>query len=158
LANRKEGEMECNNDKDLSKMPVAYKFKVISDQFAAKLNYRREQDDITFSQMAILIYLSKNIDHDVSLKELSEAVHVKHPTAIGLIKRLEEKGMVLNVVSEVNRKFRVISITDKGKDYLEFTRKRHDDMNKFLLSPLDPTQQQQLSKMLDLILENIDSF
>ncbi|MCR4902471.1 MAG: MarR family transcriptional regulator [Butyrivibrio sp.] len=150
--------MECKDNKDPSNMPIAFKLKVISENFASKLNNKLVEDGLTFSQMAILIFLLENSDHDISLKEVSEAAHIKHPTAIGLIKRLEEKGMVSSCVSEVNRKFRIITITDKGKEYLELSKKRHDEMDKALLRPLNETQQSQLSEMLDLILENMNSF
>jgi len=150
--------MECNNENELDKVPVAFKFKVITDQFAAKLNSRLEQDDLTFSQLAIISFLSRNTDHNVSLKELCSACHIKHPTAIGLIKRLEDKGMVKSSVNEANRKFRIIEITDKGKDYFEFCGKRHDKMNDALLSPLTDKQQKELGEMLDLLIENMNSF
>ena len=149
--------MECKDDRNPKKIAVSFKFKVIIDQFASKLNNQQQQDDITFSQMAIIGYLAHCTDHDVTLKELSQACHIKHPTAIGLINRLEDKGMVVSSVNEANRKYRIISITDKGLDYFEFSKKRLDNMNSALLSPLSEEEQKMLSEMLDRIIENMAS-
>ncbi len=149
--------MKCKDEKNPDQMPVSFKCKVIADQFASKLNYQQQQEGITFSQMAIIGYLADNTDHNVTLKELSLACHIKHPTAIGLIKRLEDKGLVTSSVSENNRKYRIISITDKGLDYFDFSKKRLESMDSALISPLNEDEQKVLNEMLDRIIENMAS-
>ena len=50
---------------------------------------------MTFSQMILVSYLWENREKKITQKDISEALHIKHPTTIGLLKRLEEKEMNL---------------------------------------------------------------
>lgn len=61
------------------------------------------------------MYLSHVTDHEVSQKEISEVLNIKHTSVIGLLERLEEKGLIERSVKPENKRYRVITLTEKGK-------------------------------------------
>ena len=99
--------------RDKEHEPLGFKFKLIHEGFANMLNKQLRDEDMTFSQMILVSYLWENKDKKITQKDISQALQIKHPTTIGLLKRLEDKEMVKVVVDPDNRKYRNVAITSK---------------------------------------------
>ena len=90
--------------------PLAFQIKMLDEKMTSIWNAELSAYGLTFSQFPVLIYLVKNQDHKVTQKELCEAVHVKHPTMIGLLDRLEELTGVDfsgHIIADLERKVRL---------------------------------------------------
>ncbi len=146
----------CKREK--GKEPLGFKIKMINEKFIQNLNKELKEKDMTFSQMGILWYLEHNMDHKVTQKELSMALQVKHPTTIGLLKRLEEKEMVQIEVDEDNHKYRNISITEKALDFLKTSKRHRDEMDNMLTVGMTVEEINLFRELLDKALDNLKDY
>ncbi len=140
---------------DRDSQPLGYKFKLINDKFTKYRNETLKKDDLTFSQSKILFYLLWHQDEKVTQKDLCEAVHVKHPTMIGLLNRLEEKEMIVRNVDPENKRCRIISMTDKASAFLEKNKERHEDRDRMLVRGMSDEEIRTLRRLLDIVYQNM---
>ena len=136
---------------------TSFKFKLIHESFANMFNRQLREDDMTFSQLMVISILWERRDQKVTQKDISEALHIKHPTTIGLLKRLEEKEMVKIVVDPENRKYRNIAITDKGEKFIEMNKERRNKMNAILVDGMNEQEVEMLRSLLDRVIDNMAS-
>ena len=136
--------------------PLGYKFKLINDKFTSHNNEGLKKDGLTFSQIALLLYLEKNRDHRVTQKELCEGLHVKHPTMIGLISRMEEKELLKQTIDPVNRRYRNIVMTEKSEAILQRMRQNHEDTNRILTRGFSEVEVAALNALLTRIYKNME--
>ena len=101
---------------DIQEEPLGYKLKKVNKLFEQQINDVMKKSDMTFSQIAVLHYLLISEDHEVTLKELGEALQITHPTCIGLVRRLQEKELVNSVVNPGNKRFRNVVATDQARE------------------------------------------
>lgn len=139
----------------LDEEPIMFKFKKINEVFRADMNNMLKENDLTCSQFEIIKYLKHNTDHLVSQKELSLVMHVKHSTTAGLVKRLEEKGLVEVRINEDNRKYNDIVLTPKAKTSLKSSEKGHIRMADKVLNDFNKEETAQVRAYLDRIYKNI---
>ncbi len=142
--------------RDKEHEPLSFKFKLIHEAFANMLNRQLSKEDMTFSQLIVISYLWENRDKKVTQKDISDALHIKHPTTIGLLKRLEEKEMVKVVVDPDNRKYRNIAITEKSEEFMQknWQRKHNTDQN--LVNGMTEEEILQLRHLLDKVIDNMN--
>ncbi len=144
---------KCFPDRD--REPISFKFKLIHEMFAADINRQLKDDDLTFSQLLVLSYLQHNTSDKVTQKDLSQALHIKHPTTIGLLKRLEEKEMLEVVVDSDNRKYRNIILTPKGEQLMEANKKRRTFLDRTLVKGMTDEEKKELRRLLDKVYDNM---
>ena len=112
---------------------------------------------MTFSQLMLISYLDEHKEQKVTQKDISEALHIKHPTTIGLLKRLEEKEMITNVTDPDNRRCRNVTLTDKGMDFVITRRERRKHTDDYLVSGMTEDEIRQLRLLLDRVIDNMQS-
>ncbi len=152
--------MNCEDDprkifRDREHEPTIFKFRLINESFAAIINRQLRDEDMTFSQLMLISYVWENRNNKVTQKDISKALHIKHPTTIGLLKRLEEKEMLKVIVDPDNKKYRNIVLTPKGEQFVERNkeRKRYTDQN--LTDGMTEEEIQTLRKLLDKVIDNM---
>ena len=152
--------MNCEDDprkifRDRENEPTSFKFRLIHETFAAIINRQLKVEDMTFSQLILITYVWENRNNKVTQKDISKALHIKHPTTIGLLKRLEEKEMLTVIVDPDNKKYRNIVLTPKGEQFVERNkeRKRYTDQN--LTDGMTEEEIQTLRKLLDKVIDNM---
>ena len=85
--------------------------KKLDKVFKQNFNQELERVGLTFSQMRVLRFKMK-----ITQKDISNELDIQHSTTIGLLKRMQEKGLVRVVVDEDNRRCRNIFLTKKAED------------------------------------------
>lgn len=95
--------------------PLAIQFKRIDRHFASIINAWLRKDGITYSQLVLLHYLERMPDGQATQKEIGEALHITHPTCIGLIRRLSCKKLVEAARDPMNRRFRVVRLRKEAR-------------------------------------------
>lgn len=135
--------------------PLGIKIKLINEKIKQHLNDRLKDNNLTLSQFMVLKYLKQHDKEKVSQKELAEAVQVTHPTMIGLIDRLEEKGMVSRQVDGNDRRYRYIRLTDMGRQYLNQSKQDAEAMDSALVRNFTQEEVAVLKSLLDKVYENI---
>lgn len=144
--------------RDPSKEPLGHKFKHIQEKIIKHLNEQLSKDDITFSQMSALLYLYFNNQHPVSMKELSFALQIKHPTAVGLINRLEDKQMVRRYQNPDDNRSSFLKLTDKSRELLARNKEYHDHMDEDLIKGFSKEEIFKLREYLDRVYENMKDY
>jgi MarR family multiple gene transcriptional regulator MgrA len=143
--------------RDREHEPVGFKFKLIHEAFVAMFNRQLKEDDITFSQLMVISYLDEHSNQKVTQKDISDALHIKHPTTIGLLKRLEEKEMITNITDPDNRRCRNVTLTEKGIAFVEKRRERRKNTDDYLVSGMTEDEIRQLRLLLDRVIDNMQS-
>jgi len=77
-------------------------------------------NEITFEQMGILYFLSRNMGKkDMIQQDIAELMDKNKSAVLRSIDILEQKGFVKRIPAAGDRRKNVISITDEGKDVIE---------------------------------------
>ncbi len=90
--------------------------KKLDKVFKQNFNQELERVGLTFSQMRVLRFLEGNPNTKITQKDISKGLDIQHSTTIGLLKRMQEKGLVTVVVDEDNRRCRNIFLTSKAEE------------------------------------------
>ena len=99
----------CNVD-------IGFKIKKINDSLQKKADKSMEEMDLTFSQHHVLVYLIHCENSKTSLKSVEKKFKVSQATMAGIVKRLEEKGMLDSYTLENDKRIKMIRLTEKGKN------------------------------------------
>lgn len=90
--------------------------KKLDKVFKQNFNQELERVGLTFSQMRVLRFIEDNPKMKITQKDISKELDIQHSTTIGLLKRMQEKGLVTVVVDEDNRRCRNIFLTSKAEE------------------------------------------
>ena len=90
--------------------------KKLDKVFKQNFNQELERVGLTFSQMRVLRFLEGNPNTKITQKDISKGLDIQHSTTRGLLKRMQEKGLVTVVVDEDNRRCRNIFLTSKAEE------------------------------------------
>lgn len=102
--------------------------------------------DITLQQMSLLKRLKKS---DYLLPhEIADFLHCDRPTASVIIKNLERKGYVNRAKDEGNAKYRRISISKEGNDYLDAIDASLEPLGVSPFDVLSPEENETLYRLL----------
>lgn len=136
--------------------PLGLKFRLIHEKFKLLSNLEMAQYDITYSQMWVLWYLLTHGNHQVRQKDLCEAANVKHPTMVGLIQRLEAKGLVALESDPEDRRQTIVRVTDKAQEIMDQQRAEHDARDLSLVDGMSADEIQQLNTLLEKVHTNLE--
>ena len=82
-----------------------------------------ESSGLPFSRVRILMRLSRK---PMSVKQIAAAATVDAPAATVAVNDLEERGLVVRQVDPNNRRCKVVSLTDAGRDTVDAIQAVHD--------------------------------
>ena len=136
-------------------MPVGFMFKQINTIYEKDFNQLLRTIGITSSQCAVLDYLFRSSEEVVNQRDIEKALSLRNPTVTGLLKRLDEKGYILSVPSDRDKRCKNIYLTEKAYDIqrrMEADRKKID---KKLTLGMNKKEKAALEKMLERVLYNI---
>lgn len=71
---------------------------------------------ITGPQLVCLLAIAENCP--VTLSELAQTIYLSPSTVVGIVDRLEREGFVVRERSKVDRRVVLITITDKGREFV----------------------------------------
>lgn len=103
-----------------------------------------ERTGLPFSRIRILSRLSRR---PMSVKEIAQAATIDAPAATVAINDLESRGLVVRETDPANRRCKVVSLTDAGRDMVH-TIDTTDDPAPDVLSGLDISVLTQLRALL----------
>ncbi|KMZ55206.1 MarR family winged helix-turn-helix transcriptional regulator [Dorea sp. D27] len=137
------------------RLPIGFVFKQINNVYEKEFNNLLRTLGITASQCAVLDYLFSSRKEEVNQRDIEKALSLKNPTVTGLLKRLDEKGFILIVPSNKDKRCKVVYLTEKAYDIqrrMEADRKKID---KKLTIGMTKKEIEALQKMLGKVLYNI---
>ena len=137
------------------RLPVGFVFKQINNVYEKEFNNLLRTLGITASQCAVLDYLFSSRKEEVNQRDIEKALSLKNPTVTGILKRLDEKGFILIVPSNRDKRCKIVYLTEKAYDIqrrMEADRKKID---KKLTIGMTKKEKEALQKMLGKVLYNI---
>ncbi|MFB1294876.1 MarR family winged helix-turn-helix transcriptional regulator [Mycobacterium sp. pW049] len=82
-----------------------------------------DRTGLPFSRIRILMRLSRR---SMTVKQIAEAATVDAPAATVAVNDLEDRGLVVRQVDPTNRRCKVVSLTDAGRDTVAAIDSVHD--------------------------------
>ena len=99
-------------------MPFGLKIAIINRAFRKKLDEKASTLDLTAVQLRVLGSVSRLEaagETEIHQNDLEQIEHVTHPAMTKLLQRLESKGFIMCVPSEIDRRYKKITCTEKSK-------------------------------------------
>lgn len=130
-------------------------FKMINIQFIAHADAALRPLGLTCAQSDVLQFLADRSGEETTVQDIGQHFCLKHPTVIGFIRRLEDKGFVTTSVSERDRRCRVIRLTDKFSEVERVLQDIRSRMDARAAHGFSPEEMAQLQQYLARIYRNI---
>lgn len=130
---------------------LGFKIKKINDMLEKGYNHRLQEQDLTFSQHHVLVYLKHQEDQTARLKELEKHFNVAQPTMAGIVVRLESKGLVRSSVLPDDRRVKVVTLTESGSELLHESFLSMKKGEQMLVSKLSNEEAEELGRLLDIL-------
>ena len=137
------------------RLPVGFMFKQINNIYEKEFNNLLRGIGITSSQCAVLDYLLGSSKEFVNQKDIEKALSLKNPTVTGILKRLDEKGFILAVPSNQDKRYKNIYPTEKAYDIQKKMDNYRKKIDRRLTIGMSKKEIAALEKMLDRVLYNI---
>ena len=140
-------------------MPFGLKIAIINRAFRKKLDEKAETLGLTSVQLRVLGSISRLEaagQTEIHQNDLERLEHVTHPAMTKLLQRLEAKGFVQCVPSEKDRRYKKISCTEQSTGIHNMILQQDEEVFSDLCRNLTQDQRQELERLADLILGNIE--
>lgn len=133
------------------KNEIGFYLKKINDFLLTSANAHLKELDLTFSQFHMLMYILHGKNSAVLQKDIERHFALKHPTVVGLLKRMEKKGLISIEVNPDDRRGNRVTALPKGKSVGEEMMKGRDYMDGFITRNLTAQQKRDLKELLKII-------
>ena len=120
-------------------------------------NQRMQQRDITSSQSDVIRYILRHRDQPVSAGDLMKQLSLSPSTMAGLLKRLENKSLIIRKTDEKDARKIIIMPTEEGlalEDYLKETAAQTEEI---LLRGMTRAEQDEFYRLLRIALQNANA-
>lgn len=127
----------------------------ISDVLEKRAELLLTKVGLTLSQMMVIESFLHSKDGYQTVQDIQNALHVAQPTASGLVKRMEKKGLLKRIDSKDKRE-KVITLTEEGHAAITNARKGMISTESILLASLSEEESKQFHSLLDKVWNSLD--
>ena len=141
-------------------MPFGLKIAIINRAFRKKLDEKAGTMGLTAVQLRVLGSVSRLEaagQTEIHQNDLERIEHVTHPAMTKLLQRLESKGFIRCVPSDIDRRYKKIICTEQSRGIHQMILAQDEEVLSELCSNFTQEQKQTLLQMADMLLKNIDS-
>ncbi|HUM83221.1 MAG TPA: MarR family transcriptional regulator [Lachnospiraceae bacterium] len=136
---------------------VGILFKQINDILEKNANNDLRKSNLTLSQVRFLTCLYESEEGRVAFKDLEKKFSIAQPTAVGIISRMEKKGLVEVLQSREDTRAKDAALSSEGRKVIEEGRQHREWMEETLLSGLNGEEKSELRRLLVKVLESLKS-
>ena len=137
--------------------PIGFIIKLINDSIVAQVNLFLKPYEVTLRQLRILGYLHDNKDKLVTQKELEVELQVSHPTVVGLLKRLEKKGLIQTFLNPNKKTMKIVTLIEYEAELFKNINKEKEKFENKLLTGFTDAEKVQLEEFLIRLHRNVNS-
>ena len=137
------------------KNDIMHLIRKISFRMKNGMDASLKENDLTFTQMLVLRYIS-HADGEVSQKKIQEYLNVSHPTVVGLVKRLENHGFVECQTDEKDKRNKIVFLTQKARDFGKTMEENRKKAEKTAYGNFSREEVNELTRLLNKLYENIN--
>lgn len=131
--------------------------KRLNDILGRCANEELRADDMTSSQVKMLMIINETKDECITLKELEKHFGVAQATIAGTAARLEKKGMIESFYDPSDKRVKHVRITDKGRAMCVHAGKAMHDKEKWFLSALSADEKEELHRLLQKVYDDVNN-
>lgn len=113
------------------------------------------EHNLTRSQIMTLMYLSDALTHELSLKELERLLQVSQPAVVGIVIRLEKKGMLQSFQDPSDKRVKHVKLTNQGEQRCIEARGNMKALEDFFLQGLTDDERVMLRTLLEKANKNL---
>lgn len=114
-------------------------------------NQQLKDKGLTFSQINLLLQLIDTSEKKLSFKEMEKKLVLAQSTTVGLISRLEQKGMVHVSEDKDDKRIKFVEITPLGTTYCNDAKEEMQQTENKLLSSLSENERNTFRYLLKKI-------
>ncbi|MCF0110227.1 MAG: MarR family transcriptional regulator [Erysipelotrichaceae bacterium] len=129
--------------------------KHLSIQIEKRLNEMSTQWDLTYAQCTLLGYIDRHRDQDITLSDLVKHFDLSHPTVVGIVKRLEEKGFVETKVSPIDKRCKFITPTEKADEFRDNISQTFVHINEVVQQGLSKDELESWTHVMQKMINNL---
>ena len=118
------------------------------DELEKQVNNELRSADLTMAQVGALMILKRSPQEQMTLKELEKKLHVAQSTAVGIVARLERKGLVECFGDTADRRIKMVRITENGRKCSQIAVQHVKQAEERLMSGLSLEEQAVLYTLL----------
>lgn len=137
----------------MMKNDVGYLIKSISDKLKVRADAEMRPYGLTMSQCRVFTYLS-NRGGQATQKEIEVFLDVSHPTVVGIVSRMEQKGYVTCWSCEDGRN-KNVKLTPQAEAIDQDMQKNMQASEQMLLAPLSPEERERLRELLLTVADHL---
>lgn len=130
---------------------IGFYIKKINDFLLMNANARLKKLELTFSQFHVLMYILNGTNSTVLQKEIEQYFGLKHPTVVGLLKRMEKKELIRVEVNPEDRRGNRVVALPKGITVGSEMLKGRNYTDELLTQNLCEKQKNDLKDLLKII-------
>lgn len=134
---------------------TGFYIKRISDYIEADANKALEQYGITYSQARVLSFLIKSQDKVIIQKDIEEFLELKHPTVIGILQRMEAKGIIVSSVDPQDKRQKIITLTDSAFELEKRIADHVEDAEQRMAEGMTKEELDEIKRLLHKVYKNI---
>lgn len=139
---------------EMEKHPISFLLKLITDRVESVWIQPEHWVPVTYSQCRVITYLVSRQGEAVSQRELGCYLGVSHTTVKGLIRRLEEKGLVRTAVDGADKRVKHVYLTSQFFQRSEELHSIAQQLESRLLKGISSAEQAVLKSLLNRIYQN----
>ena len=134
---------------------IGWLIKAIHQRVKAGADTGLKGHGLTLSQGRVLGYLGRK-GGEASQKAIENFLSVSHPTAVGLVSRLEQGGFVRCRRDPADRRNKLVTLTEKSWQIGRDMKTVFDEQNAKMLKDFSAQEAEQLQTMLKKVLRNLE--
>lgn len=120
-------------------------------------NQRMQQMDITSSQSDVIRYILKHKDQSISAGDLMEQLSLSPSTMAGILKRLENKALIIRKTDKNDARKIIIAPTGEGLALENYLKENAAQTEEILLQGMTKTEQDEFYRLLEIALKNANA-
>ena len=133
---------------------IGYLIKAINDKLKVRADAELKDCDLTLSQSRVLAFLN-SCGGQATQKEIEDFMEVSHPTVVGIVTRMEQKGHVVSWIDPKDRRNKIVQITEQSAAIGRDMQRRVAANEKRMLESLSEEDIETLTGWLTTIYDNL---
>lgn len=141
--------------KNMQEKDIGYLLKNINDRLKMRADAELGRYNLTFAQSRVFGFLN-TCGGAASQKDIERYLQVSHPTVVGLVSRLDQRGFVVCRMDVADRRNKIVELTEQARAIAQDMERSITTTEAELLSSLAVADVDELRRILALMYNNLE--
>ncbi len=138
----------------MSTQHIGYLMKDITDKIKVRADADLKNHNLTLTQSRVLTFLGSK-QGQATQKEIEDFLEVSHPTIVGVVGRMEQKGFLVTWFDAADKRNKIVTLTDQAKKIVSDMNVMIDEQEQNMLKGLSSQQISELASILQRMYKNL---